>query len=111
MIKIWLQHKILEYCIDIVFSGFFKNFVFPKIVPQIYVNFENGIITIGDYNNEISKKTKYKPLDGQLYVGEIVDLAMLFLEKYHYTVYDIISNGIEVKENFNDTDFFETHDI
>ena len=93
MIKVWLQHKILEYCIEIIFREFYRNFVFPQIMPRMSLTLENGIVTIQDDKNTMTRKFKYQPSDEHLYIEEITELVIDFLKKYHYKVHNSIINS------------------
>lgn len=108
MIKVWLQHKILEYCIEIIFREFYRNFIFPQIVPSMFITLENGIATIQDNKNSLSRKFKYKLSDDHLYIEEITELVIDFLKKYHYKVHKSIINPKLVEtiviENFHKYD-------
>lgn len=100
MIDIWLRHKILEYCIDIFFREFFKNFIFPQLIPQIYLTFGNGVITIQDDKHSLSKKVEYTPENLYTYTDDVASLLLEFIEKYHYSVYTIFFEKLD--NIFND---------
>ena len=83
MIEIWLKHKILEYCIDIFFREFFKNFIFPQILPQMHLIIKEDMVIIEDgQHNTLSRKLNYKATQNYLYVEEITIAIMDFLRKY-----------------------------
>jgi len=95
MLKIWLKHKIFEYCIDIFFREFFRNFIFPQITPNIYLTIENNIIIVeDDKNNKLSRKLLWTPINSFLYMDEITKTIMDFLKKYHKKTYHIIINDL-----------------
>ena len=82
MLKTWLKHKILEYCIDLVFREFYKNFIFPTIVPKMVISFEEHGIIIQDDQNMMVKRFGGK-LNSMDYANEVSKLAVEFMRKHH----------------------------
>lgn len=92
MIKIWIKHKILEYCIEVFFREFYKNFIFPQIIPAMYLTFDADSITVQDDKHSMSLEIeglRSSPHNQD----EITNLVMSFLKKHHNKIYHRITGS------------------
>ncbi len=88
---IWLKHQIFEVCIDTIFSGIYKNFVLPKIIPQISISIGDRTVTISDGKHSMSEEIGVVASTGD---GGAAELVLKFLKVYHPKVHEKIKELI-----------------
>ena len=111
MIRTWLTHKILEHCIDICFREFFKNFIFPQIMPNLFLTLGKKSIIISDNGgNELTLNLQYETADEDLYSELVAAGTLQFLKKYHTTTYNMIIQAA-LQDEISDKNLIENSPV